>query len=115
MGIVSKVKETYQIVNMVDSKFGKALMEKAMEEHKNALQKEVVDFVRLLLVKVEQQTTYKANVEANLKLLHEKLQGIEAGQFELSQQGKITFKDPDLEKGEVTLTECKNCGFPNRR
>lgn len=96
-------------------KFGKSLIEQAQEKNREALQGAVVGKVQEILVHVTKQREYIAQSQKNVALLEDQVAAIEAGAFNVSPYGVITFHDEDLQKGVVKMAECTNCGYSGRK
>jgi hypothetical protein len=91
---------------------GKKLVDRAVEEHKDQMMKQVVGFVQEILAYIEIQKTEKAKCDENIEGLEEKIKALERGEFKLGRDGIILFDDPELQKATVRgPSSCPNCGF----
>lgn len=102
------------LMRVPTKEFGSGLLKAAQEENRKVLQGQVIGKVQEILVHLQKQRDYKANVEANIVLLEAKAKAIEEGRFTLSPYGVITFTDDALNRSVVAMKECTNCGYQLR-
>lgn len=113
MGMVDTV--VNGLVKQGNKALGKGLIAAANAKNRENLQGQVISKVQEILVQITKQGDYIAQSEANITLLKAKLAAIEAGEFCVSTYGNvITFTDPELNKGVVSMLECTNCGYSAR-
>jgi hypothetical protein len=117
MSVKSKVADVVTALTTTGNKgLGTGLIERAQAANRESLETHVVNRVQEYLVSIQKQRDYIAASENNITLLRRRLEAIEAGEFTLNVYGNVmTFNDDALNKAQVRMPECVNCGFGARR
>ena len=102
-------------LQLITPEFGKVLLQAAAEKQRQAAQDSVIARVQELLTRIQNQKEYIKQCERNLELLQAKVKAIETGAFSIDSHGIVHLSDEQLNKEEVRMAECVNCGYSLRR
>lgn len=93
------------------AKFGKLLVEEAVKENREKLQKSVIGIISRKLQQIEETKDMIAKMEASQKFLESQVAALEAGDFTVERDGTIKFSDESLSKQIDWVSTCQSCGY----
>jgi hypothetical protein len=99
------------LVTIGTAKFGKMLVDEAIEANREKLKQRVVSTIQGLLSQQETLRDLVRQTESTEGLLAARIKALESGAFTLDKNGIISFKDEELNKPINFVARCAQCGY----
>ncbi len=93
------------------AKFGKMLIEEAVQKNRDDLKGRVIATVQRKLDQLEQQRAFIAQATVTLKCFEAQVKALEGGQFIMEKSGALKFTDDNLNKQLACAVRCAQCGY----
>ena len=93
------------------AKFGKLLLEEAERVNNERRKQILVNGLSGVLSQIEVGKDAVGKMNASIASLEARVAALKAGHFDVTREGQIVYKKPDLNESVQWISECRQCGY----